>query len=170
MTAAAASASTQANVAVVLILVIAFTTCVVLWVHERRWDRHDDELLEHVEHLALLAGRIQSLANFLDVEINDPVDDSPEAMAAEAYEVYPALAESDRADEPTDEFPAVPATQPDNIAIQVQSALIEARPSPVPRDLTAEFPHPVDSDERKAKNAADIEERLARFNFTGGRR
>jgi hypothetical protein len=33
----------------------------------------------------------------------------------------------------TDEFPAVPDTEPDGIAIQVQSALIEQRPSPAPR-------------------------------------
>jgi uncharacterized membrane protein len=143
---AAASASTQANVAVVMIVVIAFTTCVVLWVHERRWDQHDAELHQHAQHLATLAGRIQSLADFLEVDVHDAVDDSPEAL-----QVYGGLAEVDKADDDTDEFPAVPATEPSGIPLQVQSALIEARPSPVPRGKSADW----------------VEDAIKGFNFTG---
>jgi uncharacterized membrane protein len=154
----------QFGVLLAIFLIVAFTTCVVLWVHERRWDQHDAELRQHAQQLATLAGRIQSLADFLEVEINDAVDDSPEAL-----QVYGGLAEVDKADVDTEEFPAAPATVPDGMPLAVQSALIEARPSPVPRDLTAEFPAP-ESDSTKAKRAAWVDEQMAKFNYTGGRR
>src|SRR4051794_25051272 len=81
MTATVASPSGNAYaVLLALFTVTTFITVVVLWMHEKRWDRHGDTLDEHAEQLALLAGRIQSLADFLDVEITDPVDDSPEAV------------------------------------------------------------------------------------------
>lgn len=144
----------QFAVLLAMFLLVALITVVVLWMHERRWDAHDDKLTGHDEQLATLAGRIQSLTDFLGVDVHDAVDDSPAAMAEEPD---------------TDEFPAVPATEPSGIPIQVHSALI-ARPSPVPRDLAGEFPSPFDSAERKAKRAADIEERLKSFNFIGGRK
>ena len=55
----------------------------------------------------------------------------------------------------TDEFPAVPATEPDGIAIQVQSALL--RPSPVPRGKSAEWVE-AEIEAMRARNA----ERMAR--------
>jgi uncharacterized membrane protein len=123
----AAPTGNQFGVLLIIFLILAFTTCVVLWIHERRWDRHEEELAVHHEQLATLAGRLQSLADFLGVDVHDARDDSPAA-----------LAEVD--DAPTlPEMPALPgpATVPDGIAIQVQSALL--RPSPVPRGKSAEW-------------------------------
>jgi hypothetical protein len=71
----------QFGVLLVIFLVITFATVVVLWVHERRWDRHDDELAVHHEQLATLAGRVQSLADWLGVDVHDARDDSPAALA-----------------------------------------------------------------------------------------
>jgi uncharacterized membrane protein len=129
----AAPTGDQFGVLLAIFLVIGLATVVVLWVHERRWDRHEAEIAVHHEQLATLAGRIQSLADFLGVDVHDARDDSPAA-----------LAEAD-----TEEFPALPATVPDGIAIQVQSALL--RPSPVPRGKSAEW----------------VEEAIKGFNFTG---
>ena len=145
---AATAAQPNGNALAVLLcmfLLVSAITCVGWWIFERRGDRQDERMGRQDQQLATLAGRIQSLADFLGVDINDPVDDSPAALAEEPD---------------TEEFPAYPATEPDGIALQVQSALLA-------RDLSGEFPHPVDSAERKAKNAADIEERLKQFNFTG---
>jgi len=180
----AAPTGNQYGVLLAIFLTITFTTCVVLWVHEHRWDRHDDKIAAHAKQLATLYGRVQALADFLDVDINDPIDDSPEALAGGDEEVetpraegrvFPCTVTDELAlpggmtslqpdDAATDEFPALPATVPDGMPLAVQTALIEAR------DLSDEKPHPVDSPERKAKTAADIEERLKRFTFTGGRK
>jgi uncharacterized membrane protein len=104
----AAPTGNQFGVLLAIFLVLAFTTCVVLWVHERRWDRHDDELAVHHEQLATLAGRLQSLADFLGVDVHDARDDSPAALA----------------DADTEEFPIAPPTVPDGIPLAVQSALL----------------------------------------------
>jgi uncharacterized membrane protein len=120
----AAPTSNQFGVLLAIFLVLAFTTCVVLWVHERRWDRHDDELAVHHEQLATLAGRLQSIADFLDVDVHDARDDSPgaesrtrEAESKVAFELPPD-------ETPTEEFPVAPATVPDGIPLAVQSALL----------------------------------------------
>ena len=110
----AAPTGNQFGIILAIFLVITFTTCVVLWVHEHRWDRHDDKIAAHAEQLATLYGRVQALADFLEVDINDAQDDSPEALAG---------------DEPTEEFPALPETVPDGMPLAVQTALIEARPN-----------------------------------------
>lgn len=107
-----------------LALVIAFLYGVILWQREGQMDRQSDEIAEHKKQLATLAGRIQSLADFLQVDINDAVDDSPQALADDC---------------PTDEIPICPPTEPDGIPLQVQSALIEQRPSPMPRGKSAEW-------------------------------
>jgi uncharacterized membrane protein len=112
----AAPTGDQFGVLLAIFLVITFATVVVLWVHERRWDRHEAEIAIHHEQLATLAGRIQSLADHLGVDVHDARDDSPQA-----------LEEAD-----TEEFPALPATEPSGIPLAVQSALL--RPSPVPRE------------------------------------
>jgi uncharacterized membrane protein len=124
----AAPTGDQFGVLLAIFLVITFATVVVLWVHERRWDRHEAEIAVHHEQLDTLAGRIQSLADFLGVDVHDARDDSPQALAMEEEDVFPMPD-----DAPTEEFPALPATVPDGIAIQVQSALL--RPSPVPREV-----------------------------------
>jgi hypothetical protein len=108
MTVATVSASGQADIAVAMIVVITFATVVVLWVHERRWDRHEAELAVHHEQLATLAGRLQSIADFLQVDVHDARDDSPAALA----------------DADTEEFPIAPPTVPDGIPLAVQSALL----------------------------------------------
>jgi uncharacterized membrane protein len=112
----AAPTSNQFGVLLAIFLVLAFTTCVVLWVHERRWDRHDDELAIHHEQLATLAGRLQSLADFLGVDVHDARDDSPAALAMTEDET------------PTEEFPIAPPTVPDGIPLAVQSALLGKSP------------------------------------------
>jgi hypothetical protein len=71
------------------------------------------------------------------VKALEPIDDSP-GHEAEMYD-----------DEDTEEFEALPATVPDGIAIQVQSALL--RPSPVPRGKSAEW----------------VEDAIKGFNFSG---
>jgi len=149
-----------------MFLIVSAITCVVLWIHERRWDQHDETLHGeggHDEQLATLTYELGSLKDFLRVDIPKPaVDDSP---VAEALQVYGGLAATDKPDEmPTDEIPIAPPTVPDGMPLAVQTALIEAR------DLSDERPHPVDSAERKAKNAADIEEALKRFDFSGRNR
>jgi hypothetical protein len=149
-------------VLLVMFLLISFITVVCLWTHERRWDAHERELAANAEQLAGLDYRLESLLEFLGVEVPEPVeDDSP---AAETLKSVDNNSRFEPDETPTDEFPAVPATEPSGIPLQVHGALIEAR------DLSDEFPHPVDSVERKAKNAADIEERLKRFNFAGRNR
>ena len=138
---AATAAQPNGNALAVLLcmfLLVSAITCVGWWIFLRRGDRQDQQL-------ATLAGRIQSLADFLGVDVHDPVDDSPAALAEEPD---------------TEEFPAYPATEPDGIAIQVQSALLA-------RDLSGEFPHPVDSADAKARTAAWVEEQMAKFQFTG---
>jgi hypothetical protein len=161
-----------------MFLVISAITCVGWWVFERRNDKRDEKDEVRDEQLATLAYQMPALLEYLGIEIPPPVvDDSPEAEEEHAAgptgsspldgPLTPVRASDDSIppdDAKTEEFPAVPSTVPDGIAIQVQSALIEAR------DLSSEFPHPVDSAERKALNAADIEERLKQFNFTGGRK
>jgi uncharacterized membrane protein len=72
----AAPTGDQFGVLLAIFLVITFATVVVLWVHERRWDRHEAEIAIHHEQLATLAGRIQSLADFLGVDVHDARDDS----------------------------------------------------------------------------------------------
>jgi uncharacterized membrane protein len=104
----AAPTGNQFGVLLIIFLVLAFTTCVVLWVHERRWDRHDDELAIHHEQLATLAGRVQSIADWLGVDVHDARDDSPATLA----------------DADTEEFPIAPPTEPSGIPLQVQSALL----------------------------------------------
>jgi hypothetical protein len=160
----------QFAVLLVMFLLVSAITCVALWVHEQRWDAHDEQIGTHDEQLATLAYQMPALLEYLGIDIPPAVvDDSPAAEEQNAPEAAAAqvnVEEQPGDDAKTDEIPVCPPTQPDGIAIQVQSALIE-RPT---RDLSDEFPHPVDSDERKAKNAADIEERLKQFNFTGGRR
>jgi hypothetical protein len=128
------TASAQADIAVTMIVVISFTTCVVLWVHERRWDRNDETLHGdggHDEQLATLAGRVQSIADFLQVDVHDARDDSPAAL-----QVYGGLTELDKADDASalPEMPALPgpATEPSGIPLQAQSALL--KPVPVPRN------------------------------------
>lgn len=139
-----------------MFLLVSAITCLVLWIHERRWDQHDETLHGeggHDEQLAGLAYRLESLLEYLGLEIPEPVeDDSPAAESVKPDEM------------PTDEIPIAPPTVPDGMPLVVQSALIEAR------DLSDEKPHPVDSAERKAMNAADIEERLKQFRFTGRNR
>jgi hypothetical protein len=78
------------------------------------------------------------------VKALEPIDDSP-GHEAEMYDD----------DAPTEEFPALPATVPDGIAIQVQSALL--RPSPVPRGKSAEWVEDA-LEELRARNT----ERMAR--------
>jgi uncharacterized membrane protein len=77
----AAPTGNQFGVLLAIFLVITFATVVVLWVHERRWDRHEAELAVHHEQLATLAGRLQSIADFLQVDVHDARDDSPAALA-----------------------------------------------------------------------------------------
>jgi hypothetical protein len=55
----------------------------------------------------------------------------------------------------TDEFPAIPATEPSGIPLAVQSALL--RPSPVPRGKSAEWVEDA-LEELRARNT----ERMAR--------
>jgi len=135
----AAPQGNQFGVLLAIFLVITFTTVVVYWNHERRMDRNE-ALVD--EQLATLAGRIQSLADFLGVDINDAQDDSPEALAEEP---------------PTEEFEIAPATVPDGMPLAVQSALIEQRPSPVPRGKSAEWVE-AEIEAMRARNA----ERMAR--------
>ena len=175
---------TQFAVLLAMTLLIGFIFGVILWRNEGHDDKQDDKLNGHDEQLARLTYRLESLLEYLGLEVPEPVeDDSP---AAEALQVYGGLAATDKPDDdspaaellttntvtsklvpdeyPTDEIPTAPPTVPDGMPLAVQSALIEAR------DLSDERPHPVDSAERKAKNAADIEEALKRFTFTGGRK
>jgi hypothetical protein len=78
------------------------------------------------------------------VKALEPIDDSP-GHEAEMYD--------DEDDSPTEEFPALPATEPSGIPLAVQSALL--RPSPVPRGKSAEW----------------VEDAIKGFNFSeGGRR
>jgi uncharacterized membrane protein len=152
----AAPTGDQFGVLLAIFLVITFATVVVLWVHERRWDRHEAEIAVHHEQLATLAGRIQSLADHLGVDVHDARDDSPQALAMEEDDVKP--------DEmPTGPIEIAPDTVPDGMPLAVQSALIERRPSPAPRELmsleTAET--------QRANRAAFVEEQLARFDFSG---
>jgi hypothetical protein len=137
----AAPTGDQFGVLLAIFLVITFATVVVLWVHEQRWDRHEAEIAVHHEHLATLAGRIQSLADFLHVDVHDERDDSPTALEED--------------DAPTEEFPAIPATEPSGIPLAVQSALL--RPSPVPRGKSAEWVEDA-LEELRARNT----ERMAR--------
>jgi hypothetical protein len=161
----------QFGVLLAIFLVITFATVVVLWVHEWRWDRHEAEIAIHHEHLETLAGRIQSLADFLGVDVHDARDDSPQALA----EALPpgqiagspctgtdrlAPPGGDRIlrgqpDDDTEEFPAIPATEPSGIPLAVQSALL--RPSPVPRGKSAEWVEEA-LEELRARNT----ERMAR--------
>jgi hypothetical protein len=104
----AAPTGNQFGVLLAIFLVLTFATVVVLWVHERRWDRHDDELAAHHEQLATLAGRLQSIADFLGVDVHDARDDSPAALA----------------DADTEEFPIAPPTVPDGMPLAVQTALL----------------------------------------------
>jgi hypothetical protein len=104
----AAPTSNHFGVLLAIFLVITFATVVVLWIHERRWDAHEHELAIHHEQLATLAGRLQSLTDFLGVDVHDARDDSPAALA----------------DADTEEFPIAPPTVPDGIPLAVQSALL----------------------------------------------
>jgi len=133
----AAPQGNQFGVLLAIFLVITFTTVVVYWNHERRMDRN--EALVDAQ-LATLAGRIQSLADFLEVDINDAIDDSPQALAEEPD---------------TEEFEIAPATVPDGMPLAVQSVLL--RPSPVPRGKSAEWVE-AEIEAMRARNA----ERMAR--------
>jgi hypothetical protein len=80
------------------------------------------------------------------VKALEPIDDSP-GHEAEMYD--------DEDDAPTEEFPALPATEPSGIPLAVQSALL--RPSPVPRGKSAEWVEDA-LEELRARNT----ERMAR--------
>jgi hypothetical protein len=58
-----------------------------------------------------------------------------------------------------------PATVPDGMPLAVQSALIE-RPSPHKRELMT----PEAAEQQRVKRAAWVEEQIARFDYTGGRK
>jgi hypothetical protein len=175
MTTAAVHVSDNAIAAFAVATIAAgFLFGTLLWMREGQADRHDRDIRTLKRKINRLTYQMSKLLEHLGVDIPEPeVDDSPAAEAVKPDEMETWVEVPDHAPysdayewEPvdTEEFPAVPATQPDGIAIQVQSALIEQR------DLTAEFPHPVDSAERKAKNAANIEEQLKRFDFSGRNR
>jgi hypothetical protein len=155
----AAPTGDQFGVLLAIFLVITFATVVVLWVHERRWDRHEAEIAIHHEQLDTLAGRIQSLADFLGVDVHDARDDSP--TAEEQNAAMEASAQVSLEEQDTEEFPALPATVPDGIAIQVQSALL--RPSPVPRELMT----PDVAEKQRTQRAEWVEEQMSKFQFTG---
>ena len=98
MTTATVAPVSGNQLAVLLVLagVAVLAICAVLYQHERIDDRQGTTIAEHTEQLATLAGRIQSLADFLEVDINDPVDDSP---AGEPLQVYAGLADLDKPDD-----------------------------------------------------------------------
>lgn len=159
LAAVAPVSSNQTAIWVVIAIVATFAIGAVLYQHERRADRHGNTLAEHTEQLATLAYQMPALLDWLRIEIPAPeVDDSP---AAEDVATYKSAEEIHRFepddDAKTDEFPACPPTQPDGIAIQVQSALIEQRPSPVPRGKSAEWVEDA-IEAMRARNA----ERMAR--------
>jgi hypothetical protein len=85
------------------------------------------------------------------VKALEPIDDSP-GHEAEMY---------DDDDAPTEEFPALPATEPTGIPLAVQSALL--RPSPVPRELMT----PDVAEKQRTERAEWVEEQMSRFQFTG---
>ena len=143
MTTATVAPVSGNQLAVLLVLagLAVLAICAVLYQHERIDDRHGTTLAEHAEQLATLAYQMPALLEHLGIEIPAPeVDDSPAAMEPGD-------------DAKTDEFPALPATEPSGIPLQVHAALIE-RPSPVPRGKSAEW----------------VEEAIKGFNFSGRER
>jgi hypothetical protein len=141
-----------AGVALAVVIVAAF----IAWdgVFYARVNERQRRSQEHMERqLGLQAGRIQSLADFLGVDVHDARDDSPAAEEARTYKSAEEIHRFADPDAPTEESPAVPATEPSGIPLAVQSALL--RPSPVPRGKSAEW----------------VEEAIKGFNFSeGGRR
>ena len=127
MTTATVAPVSGNQLAVLLVLagLAVLAICAVLYQHERIDDKQGDTIAEHTEQLATLAYQMPALLEWLGIEIPAPeVDDSPAALAGD--------------DAKTDEFPALPATEPSGIPLQVHAALIE-RPSPVPRRKSAEW-------------------------------
>jgi len=140
-------------------LLIGFIYGAILWQREGVMDRHDDELADQDQRIGRQEYRLDALLEHLGLEIPEPADDDSPEAEARTYEFEGNAA----AEDDTEEFDAVPDTEPSGIAAQVHAALIER---PVP-DTSSEHPHPVDSEARKAQRAADIEERLKQFTFTG---
>ena len=119
----------------VMVLVVGFIYGVILWKSEGRIDKQDDRIDAQDDRIAeleelndLLAGRIQALAEYLGVEIHDPVPDGPDDPPYE-----PELSTTDPIssslvvdpDPITAPIEAVPPTVPDGMPLAVQTALIE---------------------------------------------